>query len=90
MREVSVRGKVIRDMIAHVANDNLIGRKLKTGELRKKLVEPKWHCPDCFYLEDMNSTNGTYRNGELLNYRERVQLEKNDRVIFAKEKYRFV
>lgn len=45
---------------------------------------------DCFYLEDMNSTNGTYRNGELLNYRERVQLEKNDRVIFAKEKYRFV
>ena len=39
MPEVSVRGRVIRDMIAHVTNDNLIGRKIKTGELRKKLVE---------------------------------------------------
>ena len=57
MREVSVRGKVIRDMIAHVANDNLIGRKIKTGELRKNLVEPKWHCPDCFYLEEIGMPN---------------------------------
>ena len=53
MSEVSVRGKVIRDMIAHVTNDNLIGRKIKTGELRKKLIEPKWRCPDCFYMEEI-------------------------------------
>lgn len=45
---------------------------------------------DSFYLEDMNSTNGTYRNGKALNYRQKVALEKNDRVVFAKEKYRFV
>ena len=45
---------------------------------------------DCFYLEDMNSTNGTYRNGELLNYKERIKLEKNDRISFAKINYRFV
>ncbi len=45
---------------------------------------------DCFYLEDLNSTNGTYRNGELLNYREKVRLEKNDRITFAKVCYRFV
>lgn len=45
---------------------------------------------DGFYLEDMNSTNGTYRNGELLNYKEKVMLEKNDRVTFAKVVYRFV
>lgn len=45
---------------------------------------------DCFYLEDMNSTNGTYRNGELLNYREKVRLEKNDKIAFAKVCYRFV
>ncbi len=53
MREVSIRGRVIRDLIAHVTNDNLIGRKIKTGELRKKLVEPKWKCPDCFSLEEI-------------------------------------
>lgn len=44
----SIAGKVIRDMIAHVTNDNLIGRKIKSGELRKKMVEPPWHCPDIF------------------------------------------
>lgn len=43
-----------------------------------------------YYLEDLNSTNGTYRNGELLNYKEKVRLEKNDRISFAKEGYRFV
>ncbi len=45
---------------------------------------------DCYYLEDMNSTNGTYRNGELLNYKEKVLLVKNDKISFAKENYRFV
>lgn len=45
---------------------------------------------DQYYLEDMNSTNGTYCNGELLNYRERVKLEKNDRIAFAQVCYRFV
>ena len=32
----SIRGKVMRELIARVASDNLIGRKLKSGELRKK------------------------------------------------------
>lgn len=45
---------------------------------------------DGYYLEDMNSTNGTYYNGELLNYKEKVLLAKNDSISFAKERYRFV
>lgn len=45
---------------------------------------------DGYYLEDMNSTNGTYHNGELLNYKEKALLSKNDKISFAKEKYRFV
>lgn len=53
MQEVSIQGRVIRDMIAHVTNDNLIGRKIKTGELRKKLVEPKWRCPECFRMAEI-------------------------------------
>lgn len=51
--EVSVQGRVIRDLIAHVTNDNLIGRKIKNGELRKKLVEPPWKCPDIFRHVDI-------------------------------------
>lgn len=44
--ESSIRGRVVRDLIARVSADNLIGRKLKNGEIRKKLVEPPWKCPD--------------------------------------------
>lgn len=43
-----------------------------------------------YYIEDLNSTNGTYLNGEALNYKEKVLLSKNDKVRFADEAYRFV
>lgn len=43
-----------------------------------------------YYIEDMNSTNGTCLNGEILNYKEKVQLKKNDLIQFAEETYRFV
>lgn len=50
--ETSVRGKVIRDLIAHVTDDHLIGKKIKNGELRKNIGtnEPPWKCPDCFSM----------------------------------------
>lgn len=48
--EASITGRVMRDMIAHFSNDNLIGRKIKSGEARKNMVEPPWHCPEIFNL----------------------------------------
>lgn len=44
----SIRGKVIRDLIGRFSNDLLIGKKIKSGELRKKIVElePEWKCPE--------------------------------------------
>lgn len=50
--EASIRGRVMRDLIAHVTSDNLIGRKIKNGELRKKIgeAEPPWKCPGRFNL----------------------------------------
>lgn len=44
----SIRGKVIRDLIARFSNDLLIGKKIKSGELRKRAVdlEPEWKCPE--------------------------------------------
>ena len=30
--EASIAGNVMRDLIAHVTNDNLIGRKIKSGQ----------------------------------------------------------
>ncbi|MEG0805941.1 MAG: alpha/beta hydrolase [Lachnospiraceae bacterium] len=44
--EVSTQGRVMRDLIARFSSDNKIGRKLKSGELRKNMVEPQWKCPE--------------------------------------------
>lgn len=42
-----------------------------------------------FYLEDLNSTNGTYINEILLEYRDRIKLNKNDKIIFGTVEYIF-
>ena len=39
------------------------------------------------FLEDLNSTNGTYVNGEQLTYQEKRLLKKNDKIHFADEMY---
>lgn len=44
---------------------------------------------DGFYIEDLNSTNGTFINEELLVYREQRKLIYNDIVQFADIRYRF-
>lgn len=43
-----------------------------------------------FYLEDLNSTNGTFVNDEVLAYKEKKQLKSNDIIRFADVKFRFV
>ncbi len=40
-----------------------------------------------FYLEDLNSTNGTCVNGKELVYHEKVKLKPEDRILFADEEY---
>lgn len=51
--EASIRGKVMRDMIAHMTNDLAIGKKIKNGELRKRIgnAEPPWKCPEHFHRQ---------------------------------------
>lgn len=43
-----------------------------------------------YYIEDLNSTNGTYVNDELLNYKEKKELSPGDLIRFADVKYRFL
>lgn len=43
-----------------------------------------------YFIEDLNSTNGTQVNGGLLSYRTKVSLKKNERIYFANEPYRFL
>lgn len=45
---------------------------------------------DGYYIEDMNSTNGTFVNDEIINYKERRLLNAGDVIRFADVKYRFL
>ncbi len=44
---------------------------------------------DAYYIEDLNSRNGTYLNGELLLYRQKRRLKSGDHLRFAQEEYTF-
>ena len=48
--KVSRQGKLMRQAIAMLTKENLIGQKFKNGEIRKKIIEPAkfWKCPECF------------------------------------------
>lgn len=43
-----------------------------------------------YYIEDLNSTNGTYLNGEPLEYHQKVKLQLRDRVTFGMEEFIFM
>lgn len=45
---------------------------------------------DIYFIEDLNSSNGTTVGGELLNYKTKVSLQTNEVILFANEKYRFL
>lgn len=51
---VSIRGRVIRDLLGHITNDMAIGKKIKSGELRKRLTEPPWKVPGCFTMTQID------------------------------------
>lgn len=45
---------------------------------------------ETYYIEDMNSTNGTFVNDEILSYKEKKALSSGDVIRFADVKYRFL
>ena len=59
--EVSVRGRVIGELMGHLTNDFAIGKKIKSGELRKKLNEPPWKVPDCFTMTHIDMGDFTMK-----------------------------
>jgi acetyl esterase/lipase len=59
--EVSVKGRVIADLLSHFTNDLAIGKKIKSGELRKRLKEPAWKVPDCFTMTTIQREHNTMK-----------------------------
>ena len=45
---------------------------------------------DVYFIEDLNSANGTWVGGSLLDYRTKMSLQKNEVILFADEKFRFI
>lgn len=45
---------------------------------------------DIYFIEDLNSSNGTTVGGEMLNYKTKISLQPNEVISFANEKYRFL
>lgn len=59
--EASIKGRVIAEMLSHLTNDFKIGKKIKSGELRKRLREPAWISPACFNMTAIDMDNFTMK-----------------------------
>ena len=66
-------------------NDSVIDSPVVSRFHAKILREGK-----SYYLEDLNSTNGTCVNGKMLGYRDKVELNPEDTIMFADECYKIV
>lgn len=51
--DASPRGMLIRELIARFTSDHMIGKKIKNGELRKKLIETPWTVPAGLHMEEI-------------------------------------
>ena len=43
---MSVKGRIVTDMIRFFTAQKMLGPKIQDGTLRKNLVEAPWHCPE--------------------------------------------
>lgn len=56
-KEISIQGKILCEMIARCSSLNLVGRRAKDGEFRKKLNEPPWKCPQGYQVTNIELEN---------------------------------
>lgn len=47
----SIRGKILKNLMADITSTHIIGKKIKSGEFRKNPIEPSWKCPKGFNVE---------------------------------------
>lgn len=65
---------------------NGVLKSMAAGGVQAKVMRKE----DGYYIEDMNSSNGTLVNGELLIYKNARKLVEGDRITFADISYRFL
>lgn len=52
--EISIQAKLVKECIHMATATRLIGPKIKTGRLQRKIVEPAWKCPDRYHMLRIN------------------------------------
>ncbi len=72
IKKTSIRGYMVKEMIAFMTSTHLLGEKIKSGELRKNLVEPKWKCPSDYELHMVSLPNC---QGEFLHKKKEARSE---------------
>lgn len=103
LSEVSMhpKGILLYEGDEGISNIQLCGKGARIGasfEAEVQIEKPtisKFHAKiDCedeeYYIEDLNSTNGTFVNGQALSYKERKKLQAEDVVKFADTRFRFI
>ena len=100
--ETLVEGRLIYEGIGKFCDVDLlkeesfiIGKNIKANLVLDKETISQLHAKieytnGNYYIEDMNSTNGTYVNDVLLSYKQRQMLKNGDVLCFADVKYRFI
>ena len=71
----------------------IIGNSPNADVFIKKNTVSKMHCQITrdeaeYFVEDLNSKNGTLINGEPLEYQKKYRLKRNDVLLVANVKYR--
>lgn len=73
----------------------LVGSDICCDAILEKKTISRMHAritksENTYYIEDLNSSNGTKVEGEVLSYKEKVLLKSNMIIEFADEKFRFI
>jgi hypothetical protein len=58
---VSTRGRVLSELLSTVTNELAIGKDIKSGKLRKRMVEPPMQVPGCFTMTSVDMPDFTMK-----------------------------
>lgn len=72
-----------------IGSDEACDGKIESGTVSRRHARIT-RTEDVYFIEDLNSSNGTYVGGELLNCRVKMSLQCNETVVFADKKFRFI
>lgn len=72
-----------------IGNSNECGGRIESETVSRQHAKIT-KVENIYFIEDLNSSNGTKVGGKILDYKMKVSLERNEVIEFADEKFRFI